>query len=239
MRTTRICGIAAGAVTALALTACGGSSAGGSSGGGSGGGRVAGSGGSATVHARFPVKVTTASFPASQRLAEPARLVIAVRNAGHRALPDIAVSICNTSCAPSSKARVGTAAQAFGQDVTGGPGLADPTRPVWIVNRAPGSCAFGCNKPGGEGGSGVTASSNTWALGRLAPGKTARFTWAVTAAATGRHVVAWQVAGDLTGATKTTLDTGGPARGRFAVTVLRGPGRTRVKPDGSLVTSSK
>jgi hypothetical protein len=230
----RICPIAAGAVTALALTACGGSSA-----GPSGGGGVAGSGGSATVHARFPVKVTTASFPASQRLAEPARLVIAVRNAGHRALPDVAVSICNTSCAPSNKRGVGTAAQAFGQDVTGGPGLADPTRPVWIVDRAPGGCVFNCNQPGGQGGSSVTAASNTWSLGRLAPGKTARFTWAVTAAAAGRQVVAWQVAGDLTGETKTTLDTGGPARGRFTVNVLRGPVRTRVTPDGALVSSSK
>jgi hypothetical protein len=240
----RICPIAAGVVATLVLTACGGSSgsSGASSGSGGSGGRGVhpGAGGnSATVHARFPVKVTTASFPASQRLAQPTKLVIAVRNAGHRALPDVAVSICNTSCAPSSKGGVGTAAAAFGQDVSGGPGVANPTRPVWIIDRGPGACAAPCDNPGGESGSSVTASSNTWSLGRLAPGRTARFQWSVTAAAAGHHVVAWQIAGDLTGDARATLDTGGPARGRFTVDVLRRPLATRVKPNGSLVTSPK
>jgi hypothetical protein len=222
--------IAAGVATAVAVAACG-------SGSGPAG---AGPGADlSTVHARFPVKVTTASFPASQRLAEPSKLVIAVHNAGHRALPDVAVSICNTSCAPSNKRGVGTAAQAFGQDASAGPGIADPTRPVWIVRRAPGSCRGNCDNPGGEAGSAVTANSNTWALGRLAPGRTARFTWAVTAVAAGRHVVAWQVAGDLTGATRVTLDTGGRAQGRFTVRVARRPASTRVKPNGQLVTASQ
>jgi hypothetical protein len=183
------------------------------------------------------VKVTTASFPASQRLAEPTKLVIAVRNAGHRALPDVSVSICNTSCASSHKPGVGTAAQAFGQDVTGGPGIADPQRPVWIVTRGPGTCGSNCNNPGGSAGSGVTASSNTWTLGRLAAGRTARFEWAVTAAATGHFVVAWQVSGDLTGGARATLDTGGPARGHFKVDVLSAPLHTRVSPGGKLVAA--
>ena len=45
-------------------------------------------------------------------------------------------------------------------------GLADPNRPVWIVDDGP---------RGGE-----TAYTNTWALGRVAPGQTKTFEWRVT-----------------------------------------------------------
>jgi hypothetical protein len=223
-RVTRSCGIIAGAAIALAVAACGNSSP------------SAAAGNPATVHASYPVKVTAARFPASQRLAGRVRLVIAVRNTGHRALPDVAVTICNTSCAPSHRFGRGTAAAAFGQDVSG-TGLATRSRPVWIVNRAPGSCHVSCNNPGGQAGSAVTANSNTWALGRLAPGRTARFSWAVTPVAAGRQVVAWQVAGDLTGAVRATVAAGGIPRGHFRVTVQSQPARSRVTPAGAVVTT--
>ena len=41
----------------------------------------------------FTVAVRTATFPASQRLAQRTHLVIAVRNAGVTAIPDVAVTI--------------------------------------------------------------------------------------------------------------------------------------------------
>ena len=184
------------------------------------------------------MKVTTARFPASQRLSGRVRLVIAVRNAGHRALPDVAVTICNTSCAPSHRLGRGTAAAAFGQDVSG-TGLATRSRPVWVVRRAPGGCHFHCHDPGGQAGSSVTANSNTWALGRLAPGRTARFTWALTPVAAGRQVVAWQVAGDLTGAARATVAAGGIPHGRFRVTIDARPVRSRVTPSGEVVTTGR
>ena len=47
----------------------------------------------------FPVTVTTATFPANQRLSEHAHLVLAIRNAGGKTIPNIAVTICNVTCA--------------------------------------------------------------------------------------------------------------------------------------------
>ncbi|MGH2885753.1 MAG: hypothetical protein ACRDPA_24155 [Solirubrobacteraceae bacterium] len=45
----------------------------------------------------FPVSVTTATFPGSQRLSEHTHLVLAVRNAGSETIPNIAVTICNVT----------------------------------------------------------------------------------------------------------------------------------------------
>lgn len=190
----------------------------------------------------FPVTVT-ARFPAAQRLAQPIQLVIAVRNRGHRALPDVAVTICNVSCAPSDRPDQGTSAQAFGTDVSG-TDLADPSRPIWIVNRGPGACDARCDTAGGQAGAGVTANSNTWALGSLAPGATARFTWSLTAVSAGRHVVAWQVAGNLSGTARATTGSGpgtgsGGAipHGTFTVRVSAQPQSTYVTPSGQVVTT--
>lgn len=225
----RSCGIVAGALVALVLAACGGASTG-----------SAGAGQSTTTsasasRASFPVAVT-ARFPARQHLAEPTRLVVAVRNAGHRALPDVAVTVCNLSCAPSSRSDQGTSAQAFGHDINSAPNTADPSRPLWIIDHAPGDCHFHCDRPGGQAGSAVTASSNTWALGRLAPGQTARFAWSVTAISAGRHIVAWQVAGDLTGAARATTSGGAIPHGSFTVRVSRRPPSYHVTPSGRVVT---
>jgi hypothetical protein len=42
---------------------------------------------------KFPVQISTATFPSTQTLAEHTHLVIAVRNSGHKAIPNVAVSI--------------------------------------------------------------------------------------------------------------------------------------------------
>jgi hypothetical protein len=213
----------AGAVTVLALSACGGSAGGDATGAGA-------------VHGRFPVAVSV-HFPTAQRLALRTRLRIAVRNTGHRALPDVAVTICERSCAASARANEGTAAQPFGYDIRPAANTADPSRPVWIVNRAPGGCHAGCNASGGEAGGAVTAASNTWTLGRLAPGHTARFEWALTPVVAGRHVVAWQVAGDITGAARAVAG-GTIPRGTLAVTVGSRPPHLHVTPSGKVETTS-
>src|SRR5437588_7719863 len=141
----------------------------------------------------FPVEVSAASFPAAQRLSQHTHLVISVRNAGTRTIPDVAVTICNVTCtfnpnAPyghNTPAGAGTAAAAFAEDL-GMPYVANPSRPVWIVDHPPGSCGYSC-KSGGPG-SAVTAYANTWALGPLKPGATATFDWGVTAVRPGTHV---------------------------------------------------
>ena len=182
----------------------------------------------------FAVAVPVAHFPASQRLAERTRLVIAVRNVSGKTIPNIAVTICNITCRYPAPPGAGTNAQAFAQDLDQ-PYLANPSRPIWIVDRPPGPCRYSCLS-GGPGGA-VTAYSNTWALGALASGATATFVWGVTAVKAGTHVVAWQVAAGLNGKAKAVLPGGGTPEGAFVVKVSSAPLQEYVTSSGKVVTT--
>jgi hypothetical protein len=182
---------------------------------------------------KFPVSISAARFPSSQKLSQHTHLVITVRNAGHEAIPDVAVTICNVTCAYPAPRGEGTSSQAFAADINQSY-LANSSRPLWIVDRGPGACHFSCQN-GGQGAA-VSAYSNTWALGRLAPGHTARFDWAVTAVQAGKHVLAWQVAAGLNGKAKAVLTNGSPPHGTFAVKVGRAPAQSYVDNNGQIVT---
>jgi hypothetical protein len=182
----------------------------------------------------FKVSVPTASFAAKQSLAAKERLVIVVRNTGRRALPNVAVTICNTACSYRARRGHGTTVQAFSYAIANAPNLANASRPIWIVQRAPGPCGYSCRNLGP--GAAVTAYSNTWALGRLAPGRAARFVWTVTPVKAGRFVVAWAVAAALSGDNRAVLTLGRPARGKLAVHVSTEPPHYVVQPDGNVTT---
>ena len=182
---------------------------------------------------KFKVAVNTATFPAMQRLAQQSHLVIVVRNTGSHAIPNLAVTICNTTCAYPAPKGQGTSAQAFAQDLNQ-PYLANPSRPIWIVDKPPGPCLYSCRN--GGPGAYVTAYSNTWALGhKLAPGHTATFNWAVTAVSSGSHVVAWQVAAGLNGKAKAVLADGSQPGGTFAVHITKRPQQSYVNNAGNVV----
>ncbi len=209
--------MAAGVGMALAISACG------------GGQNQAAS----EPSGNFPVHVSAASFPAAQRLSQHTHLVIAVHNAGSKAIPNVAVTICNVTCAYPAPKGEGSSSEAFASDISQS-GLANPSRPLWVIERPPGHCGYSCQN-GGQGAA-VTAYANTWALGRLAPGKTARFDWAVTAVQPGRHVVAWQVAAGLNGKAKAVLSNGAAPHGTFAVKVSTAPAQSYVNNNGQIVT---
>ena len=177
----RFAGIAAGAA-ALVVAGCG-------------GGRRQDA---AEPSGTFEVAVVKASFPTRQHLAKPERFVIAVRNTGPEAVPNVAVTV--SSFASRSE-------QA---------GVADPSRAVWVIDAAP---------PGGD-----TAYTDTWALGRLAPGQTRRFVWRVTAVKAGTHTVKWQVAAGLNGKAKATLSGNRAPAGSVTVDVSDKPAQARVDP---------
>jgi hypothetical protein len=191
---------------------------------------------------KFPVAVDRASFPRFQKLSQHSHLVITVHNAGSKTIPDVAVTICNVTCAYPAPRGQGSSSSAFAADITQ-PNLANPSRPIWIVDRGPGACGYSCQNGGlggggGQGG-GATAYSNTWALGRLAPGQTARFDWAVTAVSTGRHIVAWEVAAGLNGKAKAVNSDGGTApHGSFSVDVSSKPPQTYVNNNGQIETTT-
>jgi hypothetical protein len=196
--------------------------------------------GSAAPHAAadtsgtFEVTVTQARFPASQRLSEHTHMVIAVRNAGGRTIPNIAATVCNVTCAYTAPPGQGTSAAAFAANITD-PNVGNPSRPTWIVDSAPGPCESSCQS--GGPGSGTTAYANTWALGSLAPGQTRVFDWALTAVSPGRHVVAWVLAGALSGSAHAVLMNGSSARGTFTVEVHSKPAQSYVSNSGQIVTS--
>ena len=155
----------------------------------------------------FKVAVVRASFPVRQHLAKSERFVIAVRNTGDQAVPNLAVTV-DSFASRSQQA-----------------GLADPERAVWIIDAGP---------PGGD-----TAYTNTWALGRLAPGQTRRFVWRVTAVQPGTHTVKWQVAAGLNGKAKAILAGNRAPAGSMTVDVSDRPAQAHVDPEtGRVVRGS-
>ncbi len=183
---------------------------------------------------KFPVQVSTATWQLKQRLAQHTRLTITVRNAGNKVIPNIAVTICNVTCnySPHQPPGVGTSVAAFAEYLNM-PYLANHSRPVWVVDQPPGFCGYSCLN-GGPGGA-VTAYSNTWALGALAPGHSATFQWGLTAVEPGRHVVAYQIAAGLNGKARAVTSTGTVPSGIFPVFVTPEPQKSYVTTSGKVV----
>jgi len=215
----------AGVAAALALSACG------------GGTRL-------DAHepsGKFRVSVPTARFPTSQHISGHYHMVIAVHNDGRRTIPEVAVTICNVTCAYPRPRSAGPSTDAFATNISG-QYLANSSRPTWVVEQGPGTCGFTCagGGQGGGQGSGVTAYSNTWALGALKPGRTATFTWRVVAVSPGpapTHVIAWQVAAGLNGKAHALSANGSPPGGRFTVTIDKTPPNTFVDNSGQIKTA--
>ncbi len=148
----------------------------------------------------FNLDVVRADFPTKQRLAQQEELVVEVRNSDRRTIPDVAVTI-----------EPGFSTRSERQD------LADPNRPVWIVDTGPSG--------------GTTAYANTWALGALGPGKTVRFVWRVTAVRSGTYDVHYRVAAGLNGKAKAQGPGGDAPEGSFTVKVSGKPAQATVDPD--------
>jgi hypothetical protein len=179
-------------------------------------------------NASFPVAIRS-SFPARQQLAQTTNFTVSVRNTGGAAIPNVAVTVVNP--------KYGSAAQAFGKllaaQAAGQPILASRSRPVWIIDRAPGPCGYSCRHRGPGGA--ATAYTNTWALGRLAPGRTATFRWRLTAVQAGHFTVAYAISAGLNGSAKAVVHGGAPARGRFMVLITSKPLASYVEVNGTVV----
>lgn len=165
----------------------------------------------------FPVKVVVASFPPRQHLAQATTMRIEVQNAGRRTIPNIAVTV-------EAKGK-GTSAQAFAEAETRSD-LADPSRPVWIVDQGPPN--------------GTTAYANTWAQGSVAPGQSSVFVWKVTAVKPGRHSIVYRVAAGLNGKAVACLEgscgrTKNRVNGSFAVNIDQTPRNDKVGPNGQVI----
>ena len=160
----------------------------------------------------YRLEVTGARFPASQSIAQPAQMVVRVRNADSKAAPNVAVTV------ETDPAKAGSGTVAFGQRVDDDR-LSDPERPVWVVDEGP---------TGGD-----SAATNTWALGRLPAGATKTFTWKVTAVEPGDYTIKYRISPGLNG--KAKLASGGRTEGSFKVTIDDKPVPARVDDDGNVV----
>jgi hypothetical protein len=140
----------------------------------------------------FKVDVPRASFPGKQHLAQESTLEITVVNKDSREIPRVAVTV-----------------DGFSQrrdDAT----LADPARPIWIVNEPPLNAD--------------SALTNTWALGPVPPGEKRTFTWKVTPVRAGTYSVRYRVAAGLYGKAKVVdTTTGTDPKGSFIARVTRKP----------------
>jgi hypothetical protein len=160
----------------------------------------------------FRVDVVDASFPAKQSIADPATMRIRVRNPDSKTLPNVAVTV------ETKGARPGDGPVAFAQS-DADPRLADPNRPVWVLDEEP------------KGG--TSSYANTWSLGPLKAGQTKTFEWKLTAVEPGDYELSYRVAPGLDG--KARLANGSKARGRFEVSISDEPVPARVTDDGEVV----
>jgi len=180
--TANLCACAAATVATVVLGACGTAQR-----------RDAGA-----AEGTYTVAVERRSFPAEQRLATAAALVLRVRNTGEEAIPDLVVTVRGFS------------------DRSGGARDADLGRNLWIVDEGPGSA--------------TTASDDTWAAGRLEPGRTRTLRWRVTPIVAGTHALRYEIAPALAGGARAQLSGGGEPTGALRVRVTDKPAKARVDP---------
>jgi hypothetical protein len=160
-----------------------------------------------------------ATFPSNQKLAKRSTLAIRVRNDENRkAIPNVAVTLTGLDTRIRQQ------------------GVADPTRPVFVINGRPKNIGtFPETKEDGPVG-GETAYVNTWALGRLGPGKTKTFKWNVTAVRPGPYRITYRVAAGLNGKARAVSVVGDhPVRGSFRGTISDEAPQSRIADDGKTV----
>lgn len=167
----------------------------------------------------FPVKIVTSSFPTRQRLAETSLLQIGVENTGDETVPALAITISldRNAVHPFSI-----------RDPQ--PGLADPDRPVWVLENNYPKLAGQHNSAGAQ-----TANDKTFDFGPLDPGDTVEAVWQVTPVRAGIYTLDYQVDAGLTGKAKAVTADGGPPTGSFAVKISSEPPQTRVNDQGEVI----
>jgi len=183
----------------------------------------------------FRMQIVNASFPALQSIARPASLVLRVRNASVRTVPNVAVTIDSFDYTSHF------------------PELSANKRPIWIVDRGPGEIprlpveSLAISPPGG----GQTAYVNTWALGPLAPGQEQTFIWGVVPVKAGLQTVHFLVSAGLSGKAKAvtvsnrgglilpSVTTIGPVRGAFLVHIAPQPPPRHVDPNTGKVAPGR
>jgi hypothetical protein len=160
----------------------------------------------------YKLEIADAKFPVSQSIAQSSTMSISVRNSDSKSAPNVAVTV------ETDPGKPGEGTAAFGQRADDSR-LADPERPVWVVDDGP---------KGGD-----SAATNTWALGPLKAGQTKEFRWKVTAVEPGSYTIRYRVAPGLAG--RARIARGGRTDGSFKVQIQDKPVTARVDDNGKVV----
>jgi hypothetical protein len=174
----------------------------------------------------FPVEVVAAKFPTEQRLAQTSDLRLEIENSGAEDVPDLAVTIF-TGDQPASGSFSIRSQQ---------PGLADPNRPVWILE--PGYpklvTSESENLDNAPPGGAEAAQTNTFSFGPLAPRDSKDIVWRLTPIEAGTYTVHYELAAGLQGKAKAVTEDGSPVEGEFVVTITDKPPTARVNDAGQV-----
>jgi hypothetical protein len=182
---------------------------------------------------KFPVEVVAAKFPTEQRLAETSDLRLEIRNSGDEPIPDLAVTI-NT-----------------GDELASGPfsirsdqpGLADPNRPVWILNEGYPKLLTDTvsEKELDEAptAGAAAAQTNTFSFGEVPPGESKNIVWNVTPVKAGTYTVHYELAAGLNGNAEAVTSDGSTPEGEFVVTITDKPPKAGVDDAGNVVLEDK
>jgi hypothetical protein len=176
----------------------------------------------------YPVAVEEAAFPLRQKLAQSTTMRVVVRNAGDKRIPNIAVTV-------QCRKPVGGQDGSFDRQIAA-QGQADKNRPNFVVDQIPGSTRP-ASRQNLDPLERSTAYVNTYALGPLAPNRTATFEWKVTAVRAGIFHVCYRVAAGLDNKAHARAAAGSlPIEKQFVGNVTAVAPRTGVAPDGTVTT---
>jgi hypothetical protein len=195
----------------------------------------------------FPVEVTAAKFPLDQRLAETSDLQLEVKNSGDKPVPDLAVTIYTGDQKASGSF----------ETRSDQPGLADPNRPVWILENEFPKCVSAagyklepnsdarCISPTqassknalekAQSAGADAAQTDTFSFGELQPGDSIDMFWRLTPVEAGTYSVHYELAAGLNGKAKAVTNDGGPVNGDFVVTINDKPPKASVSGNGNVV----
>src|SRR3954452_9307098 len=177
----------------------------------------------------FPVRVTQASFPKKQSLAQDSSMQIEVENAGAKRVPNISVTV-----------KCGRGLGGSFMTATDESDVADPERPQFVVNRIP-TATERVNPPLDPAPlERSSAFVDTYPLGPLDPGRKATFRWDVTAVKAGPYRLCWRVNAGLYGKAKAVTSSGSelPTSGEFKGVVSNKAPTAKIGADGKTVIDS-
>jgi hypothetical protein len=185
----------------------------------------------------FQVEVAKAKFPERQLLVDTSDLQLEINNVGDQAIPDLAVTIYTT---PNPSPAGTPKADGSFQVQLDEPDLADPNRPVWILeNGYPKLITPGLSRkdlPSAPSAGGEAAQTDTFQFGEVAAGEAKDIVWRVTPVRTGTYTAHYEVAAGLYGKAKAVAADGGAVTGKFVVTIKSKPPSTCVKGTSQVTT---